>query len=89
MLKLKEIRKAYPHNRGIVQVSLTINAEQLYLFVGENGSGKSTTIKLISRVIFHKREEGELQNTFKRIKKNQQKTKKPKNKKQKKNKQKN
>ena len=67
MLKLKEIRKAYPHNRGIVQVSLTINAEQLYLFVGENGSGKSTTIKLISRVIFHKREEGNLQNTFIRI----------------------
>lgn len=67
MLKLIEIRKAYPHNRGIVQVSLTINAEQLYLFVGENGSGKSTTIKLISRVIFHKRKEGNLQNTFKRI----------------------
>lgn len=67
MLRLKEVRKNYHHERGIVKVTLSILPEKLYLFVGENGSGKSTTIKLISKVIFHQKEEGVLQNDFRKM----------------------
>ena len=67
MLKLEEIRKSYHKDRGLVHVNLTIEEEQLYLFVGENGSGKSTTLKLIGRVIFNSAKDGKMTNDFKRM----------------------
>lgn len=67
MLKLKELSKSYGHQRGIKDVSLTIEPGKLYLFVGENGSGKSTTIKLISKVIYPKKGSGQIFNQFQRI----------------------
>lgn len=67
MLRLEEIRKNYHHDRGLIHVNLTIEEEQLYLFVGENGSGKSTTLKLIGRVIFNSTRDGKMVNDFKRM----------------------
>ena len=67
MLKLEEIRKNYHHEQGLKNVSLTILPENMYLFVGENGSGKSTTIKLISHVIFSTAKDGKIENQFKKI----------------------
>ncbi|MDE5855486.1 MAG: ABC transporter ATP-binding protein [Anaeroplasmataceae bacterium] len=67
MLRLEDVKKSYHHNRGLRQVNLTIEPEKLYLFVGENGSGKSTTMKLISHVIFNSNKGGKIINDFKRI----------------------
>lgn len=67
MLKLEDVKKEYRGHRGITQVNITIEPGHLYLFVGENGSGKSTTIKLISRVIFKHPSNGKIINDFKRI----------------------
>lgn len=67
MLKLEEVRKNYHKDRGLVSANLVIENNKLYLFVGENGSGKSTTIKLISRVIFNSPADGVIKNDFKKI----------------------
>ncbi|MDE7385286.1 MAG: ATP-binding cassette domain-containing protein [Anaeroplasmataceae bacterium] len=67
MLRLEEVKKSYHHDRGLACVNLSIKPESLYLFVGENGSGKSTTIKLISHVIFNSSKEGKIINDFKRM----------------------
>lgn len=67
MLKLEEVRKNYHHEKGLIRINLTIFPGNLYLFVGENGSGKSTTMKLISQVIFHTSQDGKIQNDFHRM----------------------
>lgn len=67
MLKLEDVKKSYHHDRGLIRANLIIEPETLSLFVGENGSGKSTTIKLISRVIFNSSREGKIMNDFKRM----------------------
>lgn len=67
MLKFEEVKKKYHKNQGLKNVSITIIPENFYLFVGENGSGKSTTIKLISHVIFHSHNDGKIENQFKKI----------------------
>lgn len=67
MLKLEEVKKNYHHDRGLLRISLTIETGGLYLFVGENGSGKSTTLKLISHVIFNSKHDGNMMNTFKKM----------------------
>ncbi len=67
MLKLEEVAKKYRHHDGLKSVNLTIEEGNLYLFVGKNGSGKSTTIKLISKVIFNHQNQGTMKNDFKHI----------------------
>lgn len=39
-------------NRGIENVSLSINKGEIFGFIGPNGAGKSTTIKLLLNLIF-------------------------------------
>ncbi len=67
MLKLEDVSKKYRQNGGLKSVNLTIEEGNLYLFVGKNGSGKSTTIKLISKVIFNHQNQGTMKNEFKHI----------------------
>lgn len=66
-LILNDISKNYHKARGITKVTLTIEEGNLYLFVGENGSGKSTTIKVISKVIFPDTLKGFILNEFKQM----------------------
>lgn len=60
-----DIQKSYSKKDEEIRVTLEILFNQLFLFVGENGSGKSTTIKLISRVIFPTK--GGIENQFQKI----------------------
>ena len=53
MLRLTEVSKRYKNHFALKNININIEKGKLYLFVGENGSGKSTTIKLISKVIFN------------------------------------
>ena len=53
MLRLTDVSKRYKNHFALKNVNINIEKGKLYLFVGENGSGKSTTIKLISKVIFN------------------------------------
>lgn len=67
MLKLNEVKKLYRKKSALNRVNLTIKKGNLYLFIGENGSGKSTTIKLIAKIIFNNKNEGLIINEFDKI----------------------
>lgn len=67
MLKLCEVEKNYHQDRGLKNINLTIKNGTLNLFVGSNGSGKSTTLKLIGHVIFNKNQQGTIINQFKKM----------------------
>lgn len=66
MLKFNEVAKKYNSKYAVKNINLTIEPNNIYLFIGENGSGKSTTIKLISKVIFTS-EYSIFENKFKKI----------------------
>ena len=55
MLKFQDVRKKYSRSGGIERVNIGIEPQKFYLFLGENGSGKSTTLKLISKVILDRK----------------------------------
>lgn len=67
MLKLCKVEKNYHQDRGLKSINMTIQKGTLNLFVGSNGSGKSTTLKLIGHVIFHKKQQGTIINQFERM----------------------
>jgi len=66
MLRLTDVSKRYKNHFALKNININIEKGKLYLFVGENGSGKSTTIKLISRVIFNN-SGGTIENDFEKI----------------------
>lgn len=66
MLKLNEVSKKYKSKFAVKNINISIEPSNIYLFIGENGSGKSTTIKLISKVIFTN-EYSIFSNEYKRI----------------------
>ena len=66
MLKLNEVSKKYKSKFAVNNINNTIEPSNIYLFIGENGRGKSTTIKLISKVIFTN-EYNVFSNEYKRI----------------------
>ncbi len=47
MLEVNQLKKYYGKNRGIECVSFKINKEEIYGLIGPNGSGKTTTIRII------------------------------------------
>jgi ABC-2 type transport system ATP-binding protein len=47
ILKTFELSRQYGHRRGIQDVSLEIQAGQIFGFLGPNGAGKSTTIRVL------------------------------------------
>jgi ABC-type multidrug transport system ATPase subunit len=65
MLDLKDIFIKY--NKEIVfnSFNLNINGEKIYLLLGENGSGKSTILKIIAGII--KPNSGRIESSYKRI----------------------
>lgn len=47
-----QLSKHYGKNRGIEEVSLTIQEGEIFGFIGPNGAGKSTTIRILLNLIF-------------------------------------
>lgn len=47
VIEIKNLTKTYGQRRGVNDVSLTVEAGQIYGFLGPNGAGKSTTIRLL------------------------------------------
>ncbi len=66
MLKFSDVSKRYKSKFAVKSININIENGKVYLFVGENGSGKSTTIKLISRIIYTN-EFSIFKNEYKRI----------------------
>ena len=51
MIRLENLKKYYGNNKGIEDVSFSINKGEIYGFIGPNGAGKSTTIRTIMGLI--------------------------------------
>lgn len=45
MLKIENLTKKYGEKKAVDNLSLHINAGEMYAFIGHNGAGKTTTIK--------------------------------------------
>ncbi len=45
VVEIQNLTKSYGKNRGVVDVSLTIEEGDIFGFIGPNGAGKSTTIR--------------------------------------------
>lgn len=52
-IELKRITKTYPHQHSpaLDALSLTVQSNELLVLLGESGCGKTTTLKLINRLI--------------------------------------
>ena len=51
MLKLANLTKVFKNGRGVHRLDLSVEKGQVYGFLGPNGSGKTTTLKLITGLI--------------------------------------
>ena len=59
MLKIEHLTKHYKgSNKGVTDINLSIEAGDIYAFIGHNGAGKTTTLKCV--VGIHGFEEGEI-----------------------------
>jgi len=59
MLTIRNLTKHYKgSNKGVTDISLTIEAGDIYAFIGHNGAGKTTTLKCV--VGIHDFEQGEI-----------------------------
>ena len=59
VVKISNLTKSYGKNRGVIDVSLSIEEGDIFGFLGPNGAGKSTTIRSI--LGFLKFNSGEIQ----------------------------
>lgn len=50
-IKLAKVKKLYKKNRGIKNISLTLENGEIVALVGANGAGKSTLIKILTKQI--------------------------------------
>ena len=51
VLELKNVNKTFGRRKVIDNISLDVKEGEIYGFLGPNGSGKTTTIKMILRLI--------------------------------------
>jgi len=51
MLKIQNVDKYYGKQKVIDDLNMIIYKNDIYGFIGENGSGKTTTIKLITGLL--------------------------------------
>ncbi|HWR18190.1 MAG TPA: ABC transporter ATP-binding protein [Clostridia bacterium] len=52
IIETKNLTKFYGKERGIIDVSLSVEAGEIYGFIGPNGAGKSTTIRTLLSLIY-------------------------------------
>lgn len=52
IVEVKNLTKAYKKNRGILDVSFSIEEGEIFGFIGPNGAGKSTTIRTLLNIIY-------------------------------------
>ena len=45
VLEIKDLTKSYGKNRGVIDLSLSVEEGEIFGFLGPNGAGKSTTIR--------------------------------------------
>ena len=50
-IKAQNLTKSYHRARGIIDLSITVNKGDIYGFIGSNGAGKSTTIRVLLGLI--------------------------------------
>ena len=51
-IKTEGLTKYYGKNRGIVDLTLSVEEGEFFGFIGPNGAGKSTTIRTLLGLIF-------------------------------------
>ena len=51
VLEIKNLSKSFGKRKVIDDISLEVKEGEIYGFLGPNGSGKTTTIKMILRMI--------------------------------------
>lgn len=52
VIETKKLTKSYGRARGIIDVDLTVNEDEIVGFIGPNGAGKSTTIRTLLSLIY-------------------------------------
>ncbi|MHB1154663.1 MAG: ABC transporter ATP-binding protein [Eubacteriales bacterium] len=52
VIETKNLTKSYGKARGIIDVNLMVNEDEIFGFIGPNGAGKSTTIRTLLSLIF-------------------------------------
>lgn len=52
VITIENLKKYYGKNRGIEDITLSVNEGDIYGFIGPNGAGKSTTIRLLMNFIY-------------------------------------
>ncbi|MFK2825420.1 ABC transporter ATP-binding protein [Bacillus sp. B190/17] len=52
IVELHQLTKSYKNNRGISDISFSIEEGEIFGFIGPNGAGKSTTIRTLLNLIF-------------------------------------
>lgn len=51
MLEIQHLTKTYGNKKAVDDLSLTINAGEIYGFIGHNGAGKTTTLKSVVGIL--------------------------------------
>lgn len=51
ILELKDIHKSYSHHKAVDGVSFSVPKQSIFGMLGPNGSGKTTTIRMITNII--------------------------------------
>ncbi len=51
VIRTRNLTKSYHRARGIIDLSITVNKGDIYGFIGSNGAGKSTTIRILLGLI--------------------------------------
>ena len=51
MIEIDQVSKSYGDRRVVDRLSLTIGAGELCVLLGSSGCGKSTTLRMINRLI--------------------------------------
>lgn len=51
IITIEHLTKSYGKNRGIIDLTLTVNEGEFFGFIGPNGAGKSTTIRTLLGLI--------------------------------------